>query len=71
MNNIASQVAEAFVGQVLSPATIIDKLDGQQITNIIISLAKYGTICYVAYVCGSEGLKSLMPGSNLCGENVG
>ncbi len=38
---------------------IIDKLDGQQITKILISMLKFGTICYVTSKCGSEGTKSL------------
>lgn len=38
---------------------IVDKLDGQQITRILISMFKFGTICYVTSRCGSEGIKRL------------
>ena len=44
--------------------SVIDKMDGQQIVEIITSAFKCGTVCYVAHTCGVDGIKTLVQAVN-------
>lgn len=55
-SNLVGTTAESTNGILKQ---IIDKMDGEQITRITISAFKYGTICFVAYICRTEGIKAL------------
>lgn len=49
---------------------ITAKLNGEQITRIAVSALKYGTICFVAYFCGVEGLKAMFGNMDTDDETI-
>lgn len=67
MNNLTTQFLGNKAGLLRE---MVNKLDGKQLTTVLVTLIKYGAICYVAYSCGAEGLKHLSVESVLNVEDL-